>query len=203
MRDTEEKLMSWGWIIFLLVIFWPAGLYFLLKRHHHSKGATITDGRTLLTVSYVLMGFGVFYLYMSITEESGMLLAVVLFGGGGILLNRIAKKTKTTGDQYKKYITLIINQNQTSIEKIAFTVGQSYETVASDLQYMIDMRYFANAYIDHIQGEIVLAKATPPQDITASSTQSHERIVTCGGCGANNRLYKKTGECEYCGSLLQ
>lgn len=32
MANTNKKAMSWFWIIFWLLLFWPLGLFFLFKR---------------------------------------------------------------------------------------------------------------------------------------------------------------------------
>jgi len=147
------------------------------------------------------MGMGVIYLIMAF-EDPGMIAAAIIFDGGGVLVNWFARKTKREGERYKKYISLIVNQSQTSIDNIASAVGVTYEAAAKDLQKMIDAGYFVGAYIDVSQREIVLAK--PAQASAGSSVvQVQERVVTCGSCGANNRVMGQIGECEYCGSHLQ
>ena len=81
MSNAREKPTSWGWIIFWFIIFWPVGLYLLIKRLRSDKSATLERDRikTLTTLSYVLMGFGAIYLIMTFTEDTNMLLAAVLF----------------------------------------------------------------------------------------------------------------------------
>ena len=217
MTDTGKKPTSWGWIIFWFILFWPVGLFLLIKRLGVDKSATLKSSKTLMIVSYILMGLGVIYFFAAVTgnvEEtentmnaiSAGILMLVMFSGGGVILNWFARKTKRAGERYKKYIALIVNQSQTSIDNIASAVGIPYDAVSKDLQKMIDSGYFVGAYIDTTQREIMLAKVAPPQVSTSSAPsalQVQERVVICRSCGANNRVVGQIGECEYCGSPLQ
>lgn len=216
MANTRKNSTSWGWIIFWFILFWPVGLFLLFKKQSIDKSAILKNTKTLFIVSYILVFMGVFYPIMAITgnleetEESmnpvsASIVMVVLFGGGGVLLNIKARQMKTMGDRYKKYIAIVINQNQNSVDNIAPAVGVSYEIAVKDLQKMIDTGYFVGAYIDATQREIVLAK-TAPQQIAQDTvaTQTQVTIVTCGSCGANNRVTTgQIAECEYCASPLQ
>jgi len=204
MTNTTKKPTSWGWIIFWLILFWPIGLFLLVKKIAVDKTATINSGKGITIASYILIGFGVIYIIMAFNDPE-MLLAAFLFGGGGILLNWFARKLKRTGERYKKYITMVVNQNQTSIDNIASVVGISYDVVIKDLQKMIDSGYFVGAYIDISQREIVLAKSSDEQITPSSASLSvpqQERVVICKSCGANNRVLSQVGECDYCGSPL-
>ena len=133
-----KKSMSWGWIIFLLIIFWPVGLLFLFKKIKSDKATVIKDSKTIRIMSYVLMGLGVFSIYTALTSNAETILSAFFFGIGGVVLNIYARKMKT----------------------------QSHEFT--------------------------------------SDNQVSESVVTCGNCGANNRiLIGQTGECEHCGSPMQ
>ncbi|MCL2391806.1 MAG: hypothetical protein FWC66_04250 [Oscillospiraceae bacterium] len=209
MAQKEKKPTSWGWIIFWFIIFWPVGLVLLIKRLSVDKSAAIKNNKAISIVSYVLMGIGAIYLIMAIAGESGMWAAAIIFGGGGILVNRYARKAKLTGERYKNYIGLIVNHNQTSIDNIAAATNVPYDTVVKDLQKMITMGYFVGAHIDIAQREIVLARHEPmphptmPFSANQGQAQMQERVVVCSSCGANNRVVGFVGECEYCGSPLQ
>jgi len=213
-KTKEKKTMAWGWIIFWFIVFWPLGVLFLLRKLSKDKSAVWKDSRKVTTMSFVLAGIGVL-VFMSIVGSPGVgvyfyLWAVALIGGG-IWTFFIAKKMKVNGERYSKYISIIVNQSQTSIDNIASAVGLDYSTVSKDLQKMIDVGYFYGAYIDVAQREIILAKPVMPQETVspnlhyaqAPSVQVQERIVNCTSCGANNRVTGQLGECEYCGSHLQ
>ena len=203
----EKRSMAWGWVIFWLIIFWPLGLPFLFKKINRDK-AVILNGCTRVTVvSIILVIIGIFI--FSVAVDYGDLytyLWAVALIGGGVWTFFTARRMKIAGERYKKYISIIVNQGQTSIDNIASAVGVTYELAAKDLQKMIDLGYFAGAYIDVAQREIVLAQISSPQEPIPSATataQAQERVATCGSCGANNRIVGQIGECEYCASPLQ
>ena len=194
---------SWIWIIFWFVLFWPIGVILLLRKLTRDRSAMMKDSRTVAFTSYLLIGVGVFWL---LTGFAGNFLMTIMFISVGIWLNFTSRKMKATGDRYKKYISMIVNQSQTSIDNIASATGVSYEVAVKDLQKMIDSAYFTGAYIDVGNREIILAQTQipEPQKITEFQTaMPQERVVSCNGCGANNRVTGNVGQCDYCGSPLQ
>ncbi|MCL2146339.1 MAG: hypothetical protein FWH52_00905 [Synergistaceae bacterium] len=205
MVNNTKKSTSWGWIVFWFILFWPVGVYLLIKKLSVDKSAMMKSSKTLFIVSYILMGIGAIYLIMAFAEDPNMITAAIVFGSPGVWLFFKAKKTKVTGERYKKYIALVVNQKQTSIDSIAPAAGVSYEVAVKDLQKMIDTGYFFGAYIDATQRVIVLANTTSQQISQAAyTTQVQEKVATCGSCGANNRvIVGQVAECEYCASPLQ
>jgi len=208
MPNTTKKSMSWGGIIFWLILFWPLGLFFLFRKIHTDRTASLNNGRTVAIVSYILIGAAVVYLIMAFEEGAGFIPAAILCAGGGIWLFVISRRMKATGVRYRKYIALVVNQEQKSIDAIATAMGISYEDAVKELQQMINRGYFAGAHIDVGSREIRLAKAPPPppaapeMPVTAG-IPIQERVVACNSCGANIRVSGQVGECEYCGSPLQ
>lgn len=200
----NKKTMTWGWIIFWCIIFWPVGLFFLFKKLSGDKSATLNNSKTVSIISYVLIGMGVIYLLMTFTEDSSMIIAALIFGGGGIWVNRVAKRMKINGEKYKKYISLVVNQQLTEIDNIAPAVGVTYDVAKTDLQKMINSGYFAGATINESTREIVLSKPTIDFSTQTTSTQTQTRVVACKSCGANNSIILgKSNECEYCGSPIE
>ena len=204
MTNTKDT-MSWVWIIFWFVVFWPIGLFLLFRKINSDRSVTLNNAQLVTIISYILIGVGVMYLI------SDMFFLAILLVGAGIWVYRISRKMKATGEKYKKYIAIIVNQSHTSIDNIAAIVDLPYEVVVQDLQKMIDTGYFEGAYIDVNNREIVLARVVPQQTSQAFvsqtpqnfAAQTQERVIVCKSCGANNRIFGNIGECEYCGSLLQ
>jgi hypothetical protein len=203
MQNMNKDTMSWIWIIIGFVVFWPIGLFLLLKKLASDKGATIKCHKKVMNISYLVMAIGAFYLITAISGSPGMFMPAILFGAGGFCMYKIALKIKATGERYKKYIVMIVNQSQTSIDNLASAVGVSYDEAVKDLQKMIDMGYFTGAYIDVSQREIILARPTQQQANNAAVASEQVKLVSCRSCGANNRSYSgQIGECEYCGSPI-
>jgi len=199
--------MRWWWIILWLIIFWPVGLLFLLRKIATDKSAVMTNHKIVTIISFVLMGIGglslltnIITLYFGITS---MLYSALLIGGG-FWLNNLGKKMKATGERYKKYIDVVVNRNETSIDNIAATVGVPYSDALEDLRKMIEAGYFAGAYLDTNSRRIVLAQTHAGPFTQGMASQPQEKVVTCNGCGANNKVFVGlVTMCEYCGSPLQ
>lgn len=206
-KTKKVKQISWIWVIFWFILFWPVGLIMLFGKINADRATMLKDGKKVTVMSFVLMGLGalIFTRILGGSSDTYTFLTAFALIGGGIWVFFIAKKMKIDGERYKKYIALVVNQNQTSIDNIASAVGISYDVAAKDLQKMIDTDYFHGAYIDVTQRVIVLAKSAPQQILQAAvGTQIQEKAFACGSCGANNRItIGQIAECEYCGSPLQ
>jgi len=148
--------------------------------------------------------FGLTLLFGKLDNAASVIVAI-LFIVIGVLLIIGGIKTKKTIQRFNKYVSMICLENQTSIENIASASSQSIDFVTKDLQTMINIRFFTNAYIDKNTNEIVLTK----NNITAKNSTSKKtedldiKVVTCKNCGASNNITSKsTAECEFCGSAL-
>lgn len=195
----KKKTMSWGWIIFWCIFFWPVGVYFLFKKLSSDKAATLQSSKKVSIIAYVLIGIGVISLAGSAQTEPSTSGVAVLFVIGGVWLFFVARKMKANGEKYKKYINLVINQKITDIDNIAASMGVNFEIARKDLQKMIDTGYFAGAFINVNTREIMLVN---PEANTKS--QSQTRVVVCKSCGANNTIsVGQSNVCEYCGSPLE
>jgi hypothetical protein len=217
----QKKSTSWGVIILLLIIFWPVGLFLLYKKITGDKAEALKNSKILNTFGWVFMAFAIIYLFMIITGDAkteggssavgSLMVAFVFFGGGGAFMIYAAKKMKANAEKFKKYIAIVINNNETSIDNIAAAIPTSYEQATKDLQKMIDNGYFENAYIDVSNREIVLPNKSTVQTHSTSNVQMNSPVnepqinaVVCRNCGANNKVVEgQVCECEYCGSMLK
>lgn len=217
----QKKSTSWGIIILALIIFWPVGLFLLYRKLSGDKVAALKNSKILNILGWVFAAFAVIYVIMAITGNietkdgssvvGPLIVALVFYGGGGAFMIATAKKMKINADKLKKYIEIVINNNQTSIDNIAAAVPVRYEEAMKDLQKMIDNGYFENAYIDVSEREIVLTNKKTEREYPTSNVQMDGhinkpqiKVVVCRSCGANNKVVKgQVSECEYCGSLLK
>jgi len=217
----EKKSTSWGVIILVLIIFWPVGLFLLYRKMTGDKAAALKNSKALNIMGWVFVALAIIYFFMAITgnleTDKGssvvepIMIALVFFGGGGAFMIYTANKMKVNAEKCKKYIAIVINNNETSIDNIAAAVHSSYEQTTKDLQKMIDNGYFENAYIDVSKREIVLPNKNPVQTHSISNIQMNSPVnepqikaVVCRNCGANNKVVEgQVCECEYCGSMLK
>lgn len=210
-NDKVSFWYSWPAIILALCLFWPVGIFLIIKR-------VSTDRKTAMGASKLIGGFGI-VLYC--IAALGLLVCIsegfagedvvmfLFFGIAGFALRKIAKKIKTEAENVKQYLSIIINGNVRQLDTIASTIGKSYDVVHKDVNKMIDKGYFKNAYIDEGMREVVLPNSAPATHnvinvaVTNTAAPVQSKIVVCLCCGANNTIYGDMGECEYCGSPLK
>ena len=221
----NKNSTSWNTVIILLILFWPIGLFLLYKKINADKASALQKSKTLNVVGWIFIFFAVVYFLACVTGNTeaaegssimgGIFTAIVFFGGGGTLMIYISKQMNSKAVKIKKYISIIINNHQTSIDNIAAAIPTNYNQAVKDLSEMIDKGYFANAYIDASSREVIL-----PQKQTKQASKGCEnseqngsqvnfeskplfKIVICKNCGANNKMLDGTvSECEYCDTLL-
>lgn len=207
----EKKGTSWGWIIFWLIIFWPVGLFLLVKKLLTDKSA-LMSGKTWIVSAIgwffvIIGGMGFIGTVSDVSADGagGTIIGIAMFVGG-VLVLRKASKTKKTAARYKKYIDLAMNQNVRGIDNIAASVVLPYDIVVKDLQDMINIGYLEDAYIDQGNCEIVLKRVGPvsyTQAPTNERADTPKIAVRCSGCGANNVVaVGSVSECEYCGTPI-
>lgn len=206
-------LYSWPAIIIALCIFWPVGLFLLIKRVSVDKKTAMSVGKLIGIFGGVSYGFAVVGVLACISDgfTSDDVTLILFFGIAGFVLRRVAKKIKAEAESVKQYLAIIVNGNVRQIDNIAATTGKSYDVVKADIQKMIKKGYLKNAYINENTREVVISVVTPVADpVFATPLQSvnapiqpQVRIVTCPCCGANNTISGASGECEYCGSPIK
>lgn len=205
---TEKKQISWEWIIFWCIIFWPVGIYFLVRRLGSDRTATLKNSGTVKKTSIVLIVLGVLAMISAFSSHGTIgtfFYGLLLFILPGVLLYKKSLSMKYEGRKLQKYIAIVINQGEKSIEKISGAVGVSMQEAQDDLQKMIDQGYFPDTYIDAATFEIILPdrKERDVMDYELER-QKNYRVVTCQSCGAQEKVAEgQIRECEYCGSLLQ
>ncbi|MCL2136975.1 MAG: hypothetical protein FWH40_05590 [Coriobacteriia bacterium] len=203
-QGTTKKTLP-NYIIWLLVFFWPIGLY-LLYTHMTS------DKTDLMRNSKILKNFGIgFFIFGAIStvsflvrlDEFGIsanilyIFFAISFAVGGFMMIRLSQRKMLMAQRYRKYIAQIVNQDKRSLNDIAFALEIEYPEVVSDLEKMIELGFFTNAYIDEKSRSIVLP------DLLPNDKDDHIRVVRCSSCGGNNKLAaNKPPICEYCDSAL-
>lgn len=204
MNTNNSKNTSYGVIIFWVLIFWPYGVYLLVKNLQSSKAAVINGSNAPRNVAFVLFGMAAILLSTSIgssdpetKEMIGMFIVLSLgLAAGGVYLLKVFNDTKKLAIEFKKYLNVVVNGKLTKIEDIANATGVTTDIAEHKLQRMIDLDIFKDAYIDHTAGEFVLGEKVIQPDVEYAS-------VACPNCGAENSVVKGTrGICKYCDSAL-
>jgi len=111
--------------------------------------------------------------------------------------------------RFRTYILLISNQNMTLLSSLAAATNQTVDFVRSDLQKMINRKFFFDARIDDDALEIKIgglrqaATEKSAQAAVNQTAQAQWETVKCAGCGATaSKPSGGKGICEYCGSPI-
>lgn len=124
-----------------------------------------------------------------------ILISIVLTVVGLVLI--IIELTRIP--MYKRlpnYFACIADSKNGSLDAISASLGYPYETVVSDIEFLINRGILEKTYINHSRrlitspliGEVILQDA---------------RRVFCPNCGATNEIIGQTKECDFCGTVLQ
>ena len=204
---------SWPVIIIALCLFWPVGLFLLIKRVSIDKKTAMSVGKLIGIFGGISYALAIVGIIACISDGFGSddITLILFFGGAGFALTKVAKKIKREAESVKQYLAIIVNGNVRQIDNVAAATGKSYDVVKADIQKMIKKGYLKNAYINENTREVVLPMDAPvapatfanPVRTVAAPVQQQARIIACPCCGANNTIHGASGECEYCGSIIK
>lgn len=215
----QKKSFSWGIIILLFILFFPVGIWMLVKKMTDEKYCYSKNGKSLKIFGWVLFGMGILYFIMGLTGELATedgssavgrtVLLVILFCGGGLFAVFKGKQFVDRGAKFGRYVAIVNAGSDTSLDNIAAAYPTTYDNAAADLQQMIDAGYFLNAYIDLDKRELVMPATRSIKGAVSNSSGNgmpadpKPRTVKCPNCGATNMIISGAiNECEYCGSPL-
>lgn len=206
----NSRLYSWPVIVLWLIIFWPVGLFLIIRKVSVDKKSIRrieSQGFKGIGIGLVVLGVIGFVGCVSDPEAASGTAIAVFMVAGGIVLAFKARKWDKEEKMAKEYLAIIMNGNVLRMDRIAAATGKPYDVVKADIQKMIQKGYLKNAYINESIREIVISAGTPSGSAEESgdvhSAQTTAKRITCPCCGANNTIYGDTGECEYCGSPIQ
>lgn len=205
-KQTEKKLP--GWAVALLVIFYPAGLIYLLcKALNKNKDSFTKKGNILLVVAALLIFTGTVYPFLANAEYEGLYspeqivsyTAVMLIScfGGGVALLVVGLRFTKLGKLYQKYVPGIENSAEEEISRIAAMAGADYDTTVAELQALINKGALKDRYIDHQSRKLVWTAKPEVKQIPKLKR-------FCSNCGAVCEVIPgQPVNCEYCDSPIQ
>lgn len=218
----NKKSYSWGSIILMFFLFFPIGIFMLIKKMTTEKFNYAKNGKSLQNFGWVLFTIGCFYSYFfarsSDPDAVDVVIAIIiLFNCSGLLCVFKGKKYVKRADKYSRYSAIVNSNIDHSVDNIAAEYPIDYKTACKDLQYMLDIGYFPDSYLDLSGRKLVMPQkwqqsakvmfnGSTPQTVQPKTVQPkpvQPRVVKCQNCGAPNTLNPGAiSECEYCGSPL-
>ena len=171
---SKKKSLGWGNVVFWVIFFWPVGIFKLLKKlNNNAELMSMTKAPTI--AAWVLIVFGSVGLLGNLEtlfSEFTVTIIVIAWIIGGVLILRKVRQTNAKADQYKKYLNVIVNVGERSIESIANALSVTYGQAQTDIQAMIDEGFLKGAYIHSGNQTVVLR-----QDIKNGESMNSATLI--------------------------
>ncbi len=205
-KPEMSKWLTWPVIIIATILFMPVGIFLIWKRNNINKGVGMKSSKKT-TIGWVIVFFASFGFLGNLSQGNfrdsvfSFLFIIIVTG----ILISSSKNGNKGEERFSKYLSIITNHQETSIENIAAAIPTTYEAAKKDLKIMIDKGYLPGAYINETSREIVLLREQQlnTNEMGNSNHNTEMVVVNCKGCGANNMVAKgKVEKCQYCDSLI-
>lgn len=201
--DSSKWYFSTWFIVLMFIACWPVGIALLILRNTGKKSAIFlgsTDKK-----KYVTGGIGLVILGVCIIGSSTTWGLLMIIGGAAMLY--YSKTLADKAERNRKYIDLIINQHEGSIDNIASVCNITYDKCVKELKYLQTVNVLNNVSIDETGRTINLIQTAPvvdrPVSMIPSGQAATQVTCTCPGCGAKVAVFKGTSiNCEYCDSPI-
>jgi hypothetical protein len=214
-----QKSSSWGIIALWLFLFFPVGIYLIIKKMTSEKLSNIENGKSLRVLGYILLGCAAVFLIMAVSGEiktedgssivGRVVVAEITFVGCGALCVFKGIEYIKRGTKYNRYVAIINASNDLLVDNIAAAMSTTYDKAVEDIQSMLDAGYFTNSYLDLKKRELIMAKSKCSYTVNTEHDDSQDAknnqpySMKCPNCGATNTIVPGAkNECEYCGSPL-
>lgn len=205
--------LSWPVIIIAFLFFWPAAIVLIYLRTQSTKGGAFAAASNKKV--YMILG-GILILFGLTRFKSSIPMALFMIVGGAAIIyyaNTLAKKASRN----KSYIDLLVNQGETSIDKVANMLNVRYDVALKELRTMKSLGILKGATIDEQSRSVSITRvqnaageisgmvnsvtgALIGSASTAAASGAAETVEgACPGCGAKYTGPKgSTVTCSYC-----
>lgn len=205
--------LSWPVIIIAFLFFWPAAIVLIYLRTQSTKGGAFAAASNKKV--YMILG-GILILFGLTRFKSSIPMALFMIVGGAAIIyyaNTLAKKASRN----KSYIDLLVNQGETSIDKVANMLNVRYDVALKELKTMKSLGILKGATIDEQSRSVSITRAQNAAGeisgmvnsvtgaligsaSTAAASGAAETVEgACPGCGAKYTGPKgSTVTCSYC-----
>ena len=219
MSNLDSKGASMSTIIVALFVFFPVGVFMMLSKLKKEKTRYFVNGKRTCNLGWFFIGLAVLYILLGLTggleasdgsDATDALIIVSLVCcaiGGAFILH--GKKYMKKGKKFLKYVDIIGNSQNGSLDSIAAAYPCTYDEACSDLRVMLSIGMFPGCQMDLNRRIFVspflntAVNNNVNNEVSSENyTQPSEKTVMCPSCGAMNKVSSSTSECEYCGNIL-
>ena len=196
--NKDAAPLSWGFIIFMLILFFPYGFFLLIVKTINERGKAFRNGAALQTLgTVILVLFLGFALLIALTgaDSRQAFIAFVVFpfviSVMASLLIAFGSWLKRRGREEDTCRSLITMEGITSIDALADRCDTNYAYVSAIIDRLIDAELLGDAYLSHEDREVIVPGIS-------------EKIARrCRNCGGTTVLFSNDPRiCEYCGGTI-
>lgn len=169
-RGSEQDLASWIPSIIMLVVFWPVGLFMLVKKLQNVSDGSVSArrARPLSVVAWVLMALGVLALIGSVNISFFPSLFLLI---GGVSLFSYSGKLDKARKRFDKYLAVVGSRKVMRVRDIAAAIPVTEDQACKDLEQMIDEgRFPEGTYLDMSTRALVI-DGTAVEDVPPRSNR--------------------------------
>lgn len=212
-NGNRKKTRSWGFISLMLYLFFPVGIYMMVKKVTTEKHNYIKNGKALKAFGWVSLVLGTIILVVNpevepAEKQGDLYMVIVFFYAIAAFLFLSGRKYVKRGLRFERYAAIVYSGKIYNLEAIASAFPTDYKTACKDLQNMMDAGFFPSSYID-LERKMLITPETPPvhnatimQNVLRAESPK-AKVIKCPNCGATNAIYSEAvGICKYCDSLL-
>ncbi|MBR4727832.1 MAG: hypothetical protein IK080_08090 [Clostridia bacterium] len=188
--------MTWGYVVTFLIVLFPVGVFFLIRKLIHEKTHYYDNGiKTIMLGCFVFVPAVLFLISLLVSENGAppwMLLVIAVVASAAGLIALIAGFwLKHRGAMNNAFMSAITIDRITSIDTLSEKMHTDYSGAVRVIQRLIDAELLEDAYIYH-KDRIVIVPGI-----------SEKIAVKCSMCGGTTVLYSsEKRECRYCGAEL-
>ena len=194
--DQSAPELSWGVVVLYLLILFPVGVFFMVRKIIHERTHYYDNGIKMIIMGAVFMALTVpvilLFLITGADNTKSLIIVTMIpgvyavFGAVSIVLGLIYK---CKGKENETYMKAIVYEKITKIDTLAGIAKTSYSGAANVIQRLIDSDMLKGAYIYHKDREVIVPGI------------SKKIAFRCKNCGGTTVLYaNEKKECIYCGA---
>ncbi|MFD2118079.1 hypothetical protein ACFSTH_01660 [Paenibacillus yanchengensis] len=225
MNTLRKPIFHAGLILFLMIVFFPAGLILLIIRfigHKDYSYLRSKDYAIFRNLFLILAAFFVLLKFAPSSDNTDTTAFTPVFIFCLIIAGFFQIKSRKKIDQIfvrsEHYKTLLYVNRLDSLHAIASVMNLRPEFIKNDFYYLMACGQLQNLHIVEQTGRIVLTdqrevippqqqEQEPKQQVATSPPASKKKVspksFSCPNCGASTVLYKEEyKECEYCATFL-
>ncbi len=145
-----------------------------------------------MSFAVFMMIVAVYAMFDEVEDGVGIIIVIWMLSLLGLWMYFCGHKRRKMRLEYDKYMVHFLDDDAYSLTNLAALTGTKVEIVKKNIEYMIQRKFFDNAYIDEEKNCLVFP------------LEKNNDTCKCPNCGGVNKVVRGVIiECDYCGSYIR